>query len=281
MKRQFLRNIARPLTGFVKPKPIQDYSSLTSFAPRTATFETKPFTRSVKSGLSPIRFFNSTSTLAQQYTAQVSARMNDLKKLFQFRNNINQSQLKGVDLVKESELFCRLIIACSTQNGLTKAQSDLCIPYVRIYSGAPTDGSGDNSSTKAQIDVITKEYKTKKATLKDIESINRDIDKLIKGYQERAILKRSALYIAVQLISLNNSFSKADKEWIESAAKTLQISEKEENALTALSILDHKYTPFGPKPVLSKDVYEKIIDELNDINQQMNSIYESSKNTLS
>lgn len=185
MRKQFLRNVIRPLTGFAKPDRIRDFASLQTFSPEMTATESRLFKNSVAKQLSPMHFFStsssSTASQAQQYTAQVSAKMNDLKKLFQFRNNINQSQLKGFDLVNESELFCRLIIACSAQNGLTKVQRDLCVPYVRIYSGAPVDGSADNSSTKAQLDVITKEYNSKKATLKDIESINKVIDKLFKG----------------------------------------------------------------------------------------------------
>ncbi len=215
------------------------------------------------------------STKALNYTADIGARMNALKEIFKFRNKVTQSSLTGDALVRESEFFCKLIMACSAQNGLCETQRNLCIPYVRMYSGAPVDGSADNPSATAQLGVITKEYPTdkKKSTLAEIRLIGIAIDHLCKSEDESSILKRSALYIAVQLISLDKPFSKADKEWIVGVAKSLNISEQEEQALTALSVLDQTYTPFGPKPTLTKDVYERVVRELDTIKQQMNSLY--------
>jgi hypothetical protein len=86
-------------------------------------------------------------------------------------------------------------------------------------------------------------------------------------------LSRSALYISVQLISMVRPFSQSDEQWIKKIAKVLNISEQEQMALTKLSLIDHIYTPFGPKAEISKATFDQIMKDLNHVEEQLNAVY--------
>ncbi len=227
-----------------------------------------------------VRYTHTLFSPTKNYSPEVAAKIGALKRTAKFQHNVKDSTQIGLGLIRESQLFSKLILACSAYNGLSKTQHQFTFNSIRYYNGAPLDGSKDTANIRETIAGCNDYYLNdkKKSSVEEINSIVASLAALTPDIERQLILKRSALFVAIQIMAFDRPFSELDRIWSKKAAQILNISEEEENSLVALSLLDHQYTPLGPKPAVSHPEFEQVILKLNAIEHEFNSFYDSFSN---
>lgn len=211
----------------------------------------------------------------KNYSPDVAAKIGALKRFAKFQHNIKDSINTGAELIRESQLFSQLILACSAYDGLSKTQHDFTLNSIRYYNNAPLDGSKDTINIRETIVGSNHYYLNdkKKSSITEVESVAERLASLIPDLERQQILKRSALFVAIQIMAFDRPFSERDRAWSQIAAQILGISAEEENALVSLSLLDHQYTPLGPKPAVDRTEFAQVAAKLDVIEEEFESFY--------